>query len=401
MTTVATNRFVGITGRNERFDLIGSTPIYVDANDGNDEIVTDGGNDFLIGGLGDDVIFAVSGSDVIFGDQITGETPSDGNDSISSSGGNDYIWAGGGQDFVNGGSAADFVDGGSGADLLWGGSGADTLQGGAGADQIYGNGPMGGGSVSYLLVFAFDGATDSALAGQSNGAFFADADDSAADVLEGGAGNDSLFGNGGNDTLDGGADSDDLTGGAGADWLDGSSGMDYARYDASATGVVVRLDVGVGLNGDAQGDVLLSIEGLFGSAFQDFLIGANTRDLLFGQDGHDWLYGQGGDDNLQGGAGTDQILGGAGADLLYGGSGNDQFWFLTADFGTSVVDEILDWGGDGAFDYLRFEGLTAATLTILDGPGYVQVSLTDVVNSGTIRIFGTTVAALDGHVIFA
>ena len=400
MTTIATSRFVGIPGRNERFDVSNGSPVFIDAGDGNDLLGAGNVNDFLIAGLGNDLVLSFNGADFIFGDLITGETLGDGNDTIRAGDGNDYVLAGGGNDFVAGENDADVLDGGGGDDTIWGGAGADTMQGGAGNDLLFGH-TSSGPNLTFTLSYAFNGRTDAADPGLSSSTIAVSADDNAADVLEGGAGQDTLFGNGGADRLDGGLGDDDLNGGAGADWLDGSHGFDYARYAGSSAGVVVRLDVGVGLNGDAQGDTLLGIEGLSGSGFQDYLIGSTTEDDLFGEGGDDWLYGQGGTDFLFGGTGSDQILGGAGADMLTGGTGNDQFWFLASDFGTNVVDQILDWGADGGFDYIRFEGLTPATLTFLNGPGYVQVSLTDVANSGTIRIFGTTVAQLDGHLVFA
>jgi len=51
--------------------------------------------------------------------------------------------------------------------------------------------------------------------------------DDADDTINGLAGSDVLVGNGGNDTLDGGAGADMLLGGAGADVLDGGDGNDY------------------------------------------------------------------------------------------------------------------------------------------------------------------------------
>ena len=59
-------------------------------------------------------------------------------------------------------------------------------------------------------------------------------DDGAADVLNGGAGDDWLYGYNGDDTLNGDADNDILVGGSGSDALNGGTGIDvlYA-YDAT------------------------------------------------------------------------------------------------------------------------------------------------------------------------
>ena len=74
-----------------------------------------------------------------------------------------------------------------------------------------------------------------------------------------------------------------------------------ADYTGSGAGVTVDLTGGSGSGGDAQGDVLSSIENLVGSSFGDI------------------LYGDGGVNSLYGGDGIDALQGGAGADLLDGG----------------------------------------------------------------------------------
>src|SRR5690606_29064228 len=117
-----------------------------------------------------------------------------------------------------------------------------------------------------------------------------------------------LYGQGGNDTLSGGTgvgsdylygegDNDILIGGGGADTLDGGDGSDTASYVGSAFGVTVDLTA-VGAqkgSGDEDGDTLISIENLTGSAKNDF------------------LYGDGGDNVIEGGIGNDTLTGGANA----------------------------------------------------------------------------------------
>ncbi len=71
--------------------------------------------------------------------------------------------------------------------------------------------------------------------------------------------------------------------------------------------VRVDLALGTGTGGDAEGDVLISIEDLTGSAYADTLIGSSVANLLRGDDG---------DDILRGGAGADILDGGAGFDLI-------------------------------------------------------------------------------------
>jgi Ca2+-binding RTX toxin-like protein len=220
--------------------------------------------------------------------------------------------------------------------------------------------------------------------------------------LSGGWGRDVLYGFGGNDTLNGGSEIDMLYGGAGADVIDGGADLDFARYDDSAVGVVVRLDVGSGLNGDAQGDTIIRCEGLMGSAQQDFLIGDANTNILFGLNGDDWLFGQGGVDYLYGGAGSDQILGGAGEDWLYGEAGNDQFWFLAADFEVGVFDRIMDFSSLAEnMDFVRLEGVARGSAVITQLDGYVHITTAAVGNTGGVVIFGATVAQLNDVITFA
>ena len=119
-----------------------------------------------------------------------------------------------------------------------------------------------------------------------------------ADELTGDGEANQLEGNAGNDVLEGGAGDDTLIGGAGADEMDGGAGTDTASYAASKMGVMVDLDEGTGMGGDAEGDELDNIETVIGS------------------DHADTLYGDTGTQTLTGGKGNDLLRGGGGADML-------------------------------------------------------------------------------------
>jgi Ca2+-binding RTX toxin-like protein len=121
----------------------------------------------------------------------------------------------------------------------------------------------------------------------------------SADTITGGAGADNITAGSGNDTI---------SGFAGADRLDGGAGTDTATYAASAAGVSVSLATGLGSGGDAQGDTVINIENLIGSAFNDVLTGSSGTNVLSGLAGNDTLNGGGGADTLTGGAGSDTFL---------------------------------------------------------------------------------------------
>jgi Ca2+-binding RTX toxin-like protein len=176
---------------------------------------------------------------------------------------------------------------------------------------------------------------------------------STADSISGQGGNDTLFGGAGNDSLFGGGNNDLLDGGTGADILDGGSGNDTASYAASEAAVIVSLLTNTGSGGDAQGDVLSSIENLVGSAFGDSLTGNTGSNTLTGGGGDDALFGGAGNDALFGGLGNDTLVGGSGSDVIDGGTGID-----VADYGTSSAGVNVNLltgtgsGGDAGGDTL-------------------------------------------------
>jgi Ca2+-binding RTX toxin-like protein len=148
-----------------------------------------------------------------------------------------------------------------------------------------------------------------------------------SDWLEGTDSGDSIHGFGGDDGL---------KGGGGADRLDGGAGIDTAYYTDSWTGVTVNLDTRRGHHGTAEGDTLYNIENLYGSYFNDALIGTEAANAFYGLDGNDTLISGGGTDTLNGGTGDDTLKGGGGADHLIGGSGID-----TADYSQSPLADPL------------------------------------------------------------
>lgn len=132
-------------------------------------------------------------------------------------------------------------------------------------------------------------------------------------TLTGTDSDDILFGSEANNVISGFGGNDNLTGGAGADTLLGGDGLDTADYRLSEEAVHLDLATSQALFGDAEGDILVSIEHLAGSAGDDILIGDDLDNRLTGRNG---------DDILSGGNGNDRLVGGEGADHFDGGAGN-------------------------------------------------------------------------------
>lgn len=209
---------------------------------------------------------------------------------------------------------------------ILGGDGIDTFAAAGSVDLQTGMGPNG---------VTFSGFENVTRLLSARGTL---AGDDGANRLEDGLGTGTLIGRGGADTLLGGADDDILIGGLGADVLDGGTGFDTASYADSTTSIFIRElpdSQMLGFRGEAQGDVLIDIERIEGSAFND----------LF----------RGGDRSMttRGGAGDDRIVAGAGNDTVFGEDGDDLL--LRAEEGQVSGANVFD-GGNG-FDLLGgFEG---------------------------------------------
>jgi Ca2+-binding RTX toxin-like protein len=147
-----------------------------------------------------------------------------------------------------------------------------------------------------------------------------------------------------NDTLRGDGNTNLLDGQVGADVLDGSGGNDYAWYNTATTGVVANLANTAANTGDAAGDSYISIEGLFGSAFNDVLTG--DADANF-------LRGGAGADTLEGGAGIDTFIFASVADSPGGGPSDTITDFAEGEdlFDLSIIDANTAVGGNDTFTF--------------------------------------------------
>jgi Ca2+-binding RTX toxin-like protein len=258
-------------------------------------------------------------------------------------GGGNVINGTAGNDVLLGTTGIDIISGLGGDDILRGRASADTLDGGTGTDTATYQGS--GAAVTVSL------ATGTGLGGDAQG-------DTLVSI----------------ENLIGSSHDDTLTGDGNANTLDGAAGnSDTADYSASGAGVTVDVGAGTGLGGDAQGDTLVNIEAVTGSAFNDTLTGDNGANVLDGGAG---------DDALTGNNGNDVIDGGAGIDSLFGDAGNDT---LVWDFTDLVID-----GGAGNGDTLRVDSGNANITTF--GGTITGVENVDLLSDGGANALTLTAA---------
>jgi Ca2+-binding RTX toxin-like protein len=215
---------------------------------------------------------------------------------------------------------------GNGNDSLEGGTGADTIDGGAGIDIISYVHAKAGVNVSLQLGYG--------LGGEAAGDKYIN-----VEGVLGSDFNDTIVGSNADNLLAGFDGDDYINGGAGADTIDGGNGNDTVSYATSRAAVNVDLNgfmTGahfdgqmpvMGHGGDAEGDLLLSVERIIGSNFNDQITGSYEANTI------------------EGGAGNDTLNGGYGDDVLSGGIGADQFVF-DAHNGKDIVSDFKASQGD-------------------------------------------------------
>jgi Ca2+-binding RTX toxin-like protein len=216
---------------------------------------------------------------------------------------------------------------------VYGGSGEDTFSGSDNnqsktVDQFVGNG-------GNDTLFGGYG-NDVSLGGAGNDFV---TDSAGDDELRGGDGNDVVRGDDGNDIEDGGP-GDDRVGyspgvsnddDTGADTLIGGTGDDRLILDGHSGGMTISLDGQANDGSPGEGDNV-------GSDFEQ-IDGTTSADVFTGSAGHDQFSGGQGDDEIHGGGGDDDLYGGSGDDRVYGDAGNDK---VQGANGSDIVD-----GGPG------------------------------------------------------
>ncbi len=294
----------------------------INGSGGNDELYGNGGDDFFINASnGNDTILGGDGQDVVFYEDATSAVQVDlVNQTASGGAGQDVLI---GIEGVHGSAFGDTIIL-SGSGYVFGRSGADTLISAPGTGNWFnpgsGNDTIVGGSAGFDWVeYQDDGFDQSGPATQ--GAVINLALGTATDAwgnqdtlsgIEGVGGSqfaDQIIGSAGNDTFEGRAGNDTIDGGAGNDSIDGGAGNDFVRYVAALAGVNVNLATGIAQDGYGGTDELISVELVWGSTFNDVLIGGNPASGVRTSspiDGFEGFQGYAGNDTIDGGAGFDR-----------------------------------------------------------------------------------------------
>lgn len=289
---------------------------------GNDTLDGGSNNDRLVGGIGDDLYVVDNASDVAV------ENANEGTDTVRTSlasytlGTNieNLAYSGAGVFAGTGNSADNRLNGGAGNDTLNGGLGNDTLTGGAGNDV-------------YITDSAADAVYEDASGGTDEVRTTAATSTLAVNVENltfTGTGNFSGTGNGLANVLTGGAGNDTLIGGAGVDTLTGGAGNDVYAVDNPGDVIVEAAGAGTDEARVTAASYVLAANvetmsfvgtGAFagtGNGLDNVISGGAGADSIDGMAGNDTIYGGGGADTLGGGLGIDLLVGnGAGATFTY------------------------------------------------------------------------------------
>lgn len=136
--------------------------------------------------------------------------------------------------------------------------------------------------------------------------------------------------------------------GGGSDTFLDSRGNDVFRGDKFGGGhlnladspVPARVDLARGTAEALGRHRLVRIDEVWGSEFNDVIVGNDERNAIDGREGSDTIDGRGGGDRLMGGVDDDTVRGGPGDDDLQGRDGNDLL------DGGDGLDLLYDEGGD-------------------------------------------------------
>ncbi|HIJ43903.1 MAG: calcium-binding protein [Rhodospirillales bacterium] len=222
------------------------------------------------------------------------------------------------------------------------------------------------------------------------------------DTITGGDGDDLIFGNEGDDNLTGGLGDDWFRGGGGNDTIDGGDNgaeVDTVSYFDADGAVTVDLGIQDGTTSQPVGggmgdDILIGIENIEGSDFDDIFIGDAAANFIDGDYGNDTITGGAGNDTLTGGGGSDTFIyqsGDSGVDIIkdfQGYNGGDvldltlltnavdgdsigSFFNLVEADGNTTVQVDADGVGQDYVDVVTLEGETGLDLTNMENDGNI------------------------------
>jgi len=286
----------------------------------NDVLIGDGNANSLLGGNGNDTLEGMGGADILDGGSATSTDTATyihsaagvvasmtatfaTGPAVTTTGdaaGDTYVSI----EVLEGSTFDDMLIGNSSANRLSGNEGNDTLEGLGGNDTL--DGGNGNDTASYVH------SSTAIVASLTTGLVSTQGVDAVGDTyisienLTGSNNNDQLVGSAVANILTGGDGNDTLEGLDGADVLDGGNGNNTASYEHASGAVVATLTnglSGVTIGGDAVGDTYIDIQNLYGSAFNDKLIGDSGDNILTSGGGADTLEGLDGADSLVGSAG--------------------------------------------------------------------------------------------------
>ncbi|MDB5507528.1 MAG: Serralysin [Devosia sp.] len=206
------------------------------------------------------------------------------------------------------------------------------------------------GALTFNVAIAYNTIIEDAAGGSGNDHLYGN---HVANALWGNAGYDILEGFDGNDWLDAGWDAsgsqsyggnqdDYIFATGGADYVDGGNGTDTLDFSRASGGVSFDPTYGKKLGAWVEGDTIIGIENIIGSAYADEFGLGDTGNSIRGGGGNDRLAGYGGNDALYGEADDDTLFGGTGADYLDGGAG-----FNIASFSDPVTINLQSFSHTG------------------------------------------------------
>jgi Ca2+-binding RTX toxin-like protein len=292
---------------------------------------------------------------------------------------------------INGDGDSETINGTSKSDTLNGGLGADTLNGGAGVDTAS---YAGGAAITVDL-----GAT--ATYGYS----------SEGDIL---LSIENLIGSSNADILLGDGLDNWIDGGLGADTIKGQGGVDTLTYENKSAGITVDLGATATYGYSTEGDIIIGIENLVGTGFNDILFGDGKDNVFEGGAGADTIRGQAGIDTITYEHSATAVTVDLGATPTYGysfdGVSGDVLIGVENIVGTALNDILLGDGldnrieggagsdtinGKGGIDTVTYEHSTTAVILNLSATptyGYSFDGVSGDILVGIENVVGSSLA---------